>query len=224
MPDVPDPHCRTYGVVLKARHKETGQIVAIKKFKESDEDEQVRKTALREVRILKVPPPAIAPSPTICRPPSLGLLRQPQQLKHDNIVNLIEVFRRKSKLHLVFEFVERTILEDLERNPDGLNPIECKKCLWQLLRSIDYCHTHNVIHRDIKPENLLISRNGPGCPPPPPRFPERGLLACTGGCTPLPCAPSAHTFTAHRPQASSSSATLASRARSRAQARATQTM
>jgi len=125
----------TYGVVLKARHKETGQIVAIKKFKESDEDEQVRKTALREVRILK-------------------------QLKHDNIVNLIEVFRRKSKLHLVFEYVERTILEDLERNPDGMDPIETKKCLWQLLRSIDYCHAHNIIHRDIKPENLLISRNG----------------------------------------------------------------
>lgn len=44
----------TYGVVIKARHKETGQIVAIKKFKESDVDEQVRKTALREIRILKV--------------------------------------------------------------------------------------------------------------------------------------------------------------------------
>ena len=83
-----------------------------------------------------------------------------QQLKHDNIVNLIEVFRRKSKLHLVFEYVERTILEDLERNPDGMDPIETKKCLWQLLRSIDYCHAHNIIHRDIKPENLLISRNG----------------------------------------------------------------
>jgi serine/threonine protein kinase len=27
----------TYGVVLKGRHKATGQIVAIKKFKESDE-------------------------------------------------------------------------------------------------------------------------------------------------------------------------------------------
>jgi serine/threonine protein kinase len=86
----------TYGVVLKCRHKETGQVVAIKKFKESDEDEQVRKTALREVRILK-------------------------QLKHDNIVNLIEVFRRKGKLYLVFEFVERTILDDLEANPHGLN-------------------------------------------------------------------------------------------------------
>ncbi|KAJ1630584.1 kinase-like domain-containing protein [Pavlovales sp. CCMP2436] len=108
----------TYGVVLKARHKETGQIVAIKKFKESDEDEQVRKTALREVRILK-------------------------QLKHDNIVNLIEVFRRKGKLHLVFEYVERTILEDLERYPDGLDPLAVKKCLWQLLRSIHFCHSHN---------------------------------------------------------------------------------
>lgn len=40
-------------MVLKARHRDTGQIVAIKKFKESDEDEHVRKTALREVRILK---------------------------------------------------------------------------------------------------------------------------------------------------------------------------
>ena len=84
----------TYGVVLKCRHKETGQIVAIKKFKESDEDEQVRKTALREVRILK-------------------------QLKHDNIVNLIEVFRRKGKLYLVFEYVDRTILEDLEKHPEA---------------------------------------------------------------------------------------------------------
>ena len=59
----------------------------------------------------------------------------PQQLKHDNIVNLIEVFRRKSKLHLVFEYVERTILEDLERNPDGMDPIETKKCLWRRLSS-----------------------------------------------------------------------------------------
>ncbi len=50
-----------------------------------------------------------------------------QLLKHDNIVNLIEVFRRKGKLHLVFEFVERTILEDLERNPDGMDPLETKK-------------------------------------------------------------------------------------------------
>ena len=32
----------TYGVVIKCRHRETGQLVAIKQFKETDDDEQVR--------------------------------------------------------------------------------------------------------------------------------------------------------------------------------------
>jgi cyclin-dependent kinase-like len=43
----------TYGTVLKVKHKETGMILAIKKFKESDEDDHVRKTAMREIRMLK---------------------------------------------------------------------------------------------------------------------------------------------------------------------------
>ncbi len=43
-----------YGVVLKCKHKETSEIVAIKKFKESDSDEIIRKTSLREVKILKL--------------------------------------------------------------------------------------------------------------------------------------------------------------------------
>ena len=31
-----------YGIVYKARNKETGEIVAIKKFKESEDDENVK--------------------------------------------------------------------------------------------------------------------------------------------------------------------------------------
>lgn len=45
----------TYGTVTKYRQKDTGLIVAIKKFKESEIDDlQIRKTALREVRMLQV--------------------------------------------------------------------------------------------------------------------------------------------------------------------------
>lgn len=44
----------SYGLVMKCRHRETGQIVAIKKFLETEEDMQVRKMAFREIRMLKV--------------------------------------------------------------------------------------------------------------------------------------------------------------------------
>ena len=44
----------SYGMVLKCRHKPTGQLVAIKKFLESEDDRLVKKIAMREVRLLKV--------------------------------------------------------------------------------------------------------------------------------------------------------------------------
>lgn len=45
----------SYGVVFKCRNRDTGQIVAIKKFVESEDDPIIRKIALREIRMLKVP-------------------------------------------------------------------------------------------------------------------------------------------------------------------------
>lgn len=44
----------SYGVVFKCRNKDTGQIVAIKKFVESEDDPTIKKIALREIRMLKV--------------------------------------------------------------------------------------------------------------------------------------------------------------------------
>lgn len=44
----------SYGVVFKCRNKDTGQIVAIKKFVESEDDPIIKKIALREIRMLKV--------------------------------------------------------------------------------------------------------------------------------------------------------------------------
>ncbi len=126
-----------YGVVLKCRHKESGEIVAIKKFKESEDDEIVRKTTIREVKILRM-------------------------LKHENVVQMKEAFRRKGKLYLVFEYVEKNLLELLEECGNGLEVLsnkaeKVKDYIFQLCKAIEYCHSLDVIHRDIKPENLLVS-------------------------------------------------------------------
>lgn len=67
-----------------------------------------------------------------------------QQLRHENLVNLIEVFRRKKRLFLVFEFVDHTVLDDLERYPNGLDELTAKKIMWQVLRAVEFCHNHNV--------------------------------------------------------------------------------
>ena len=47
----------SYGVVFKCRNKDNGQIVAIKKFVESEDDPIIKKIALREIRMLKVTQP-----------------------------------------------------------------------------------------------------------------------------------------------------------------------
>lgn len=44
----------SYGMVFKCKTKETGVLVAIKKFVEPDDDPVIKKIALREIRLLKV--------------------------------------------------------------------------------------------------------------------------------------------------------------------------
>lgn len=78
-------------------------------------------------------------------------------LKHENIVQLKEAFRRKGRLYLVFEYVEKNLLELLEEKPGGFQPSQIRSLIFQLCVAIEYCHRQEIIHRDIKPENLLVS-------------------------------------------------------------------
>uniref|UniRef100_A0A665UU88 Cell division control protein 2 homolog n=1 Tax=Echeneis naucrates TaxID=173247 RepID=A0A665UU88_ECHNA len=70
----------TYGVVYKGRHKVTGQVVAMKKIRLESEEEGVPSTAVREVSLL-------------------------QELKHPNVVRLLDVLMQESRLYLIFEFL-----------------------------------------------------------------------------------------------------------------------
>ena len=47
-------------------------------------------------------------------------IRVLKEFRHPNIVQLLQVFRDDQKLYLVFEYVERTVLEELEAMPEGL--------------------------------------------------------------------------------------------------------
>ena len=122
-----------YGIVYKCRNKYTNEIVAIKKFKEIHDD-IVKKTMKRELKVL-------------------------QKLKHENIVEFKEAFKKNNKLYLVFEYVEKNLLEVLEQFPNGLDIKIIKHLIFQLCKAVDYLHKNNIIHRDIKPENLLISKD-----------------------------------------------------------------
>ena len=120
-----------YGVVYKCKNKITNEFVAIKKFKETD-DEIVIKTMKRELEMLK-------------------------KIKHENIVEYKESFIHKKNLYLVFEYVEKNLLELLQETPNGISPPKIKYLIYQLIKAIKYLHSKNIIHRDIKPENLLIN-------------------------------------------------------------------
>lgn len=60
---------------------------------------------------------------------------------------------------MVFEFLEKNLLEVLDESPDGLPQPAVRSYIFQLLRAVAFCHSRSIIHRDIKPENLLISKN-----------------------------------------------------------------
>jgi len=126
----------TYGIVYKAKNKDTNEIVALKRIRLDSEDEGVPCTAIREISLLK-------------------------ELRHPNIVRLYDVIHTEKKLTLVFEYLD----QDLKKYIDGLGGVSVsvpvmKSFLHQLLRGVAYCHEHRVLHRDLKPQNLLINRKG----------------------------------------------------------------
>ncbi|KAM6376909.1 cyclin-dependent kinase 3 isoform 2-T4 [Pluvialis apricaria] len=126
----------TYGVVYKARNKRTGQLVALKKIRLDSETEGVPSTAIREISLLK-------------------------ELKHPNIVRLLDVVHSQKKLYLVFEYLNQDLKKYMDSPQTGELPLSLvKNYLFQLLQGVSFCHSHRVIHRDLKPQNLLINEAG----------------------------------------------------------------
>merc|ERR1712023_460758 len=126
----------TYGIVYKARNRETDDIVALKRIRLESVDEGVPCTAIREISLLK-------------------------ELNHPNIVRLYDVIHTERKLTLVFEFLDQDLKKFIDSCVNGkMQPMQIKSFLYQLLRGVNYCHQHLILHRDLKPQNLLINEEG----------------------------------------------------------------
>ena len=145
MPQIEDRFSRlerigsgAYGVVFRARDKRDQSVVALKKVKlsshDSDED-GVPSSSLREIGLLK-------------------------DLKHPNVLRLLEIQICESSLYLVFEHLDADLKKLLNRHPHGLSPTLVKHYMWQLLHGLAFCHARRVLHRDLKLQNLLVDKNG----------------------------------------------------------------
>lgn len=124
----------TYGVVYKAKDRNTGEFFALKKIRLDSEDEGVPSTSIREICLLK-------------------------ELRHRNVVHLEDVVHSKNRLYLVFEYIDFDLKRWLE-NTSVVGPDLVKSYLFQLIRAMYFCHSRRILHRDLKPQNLLITRDG----------------------------------------------------------------
>ncbi|UYV76257.1 CDK9 [Cordylochernes scorpioides] len=101
-------------------------------------------TALREIRIL-------------------------QLLKHENVVNLIEICcskatnhnrYNKSTFYLVFDFCDHDLAGLLSNVNVKFSLGEIKKVMQQLLNGLYFIHSNKILHRDMKAANILITKTG----------------------------------------------------------------
>ncbi|XP_047050851.1 putative cyclin-dependent kinase F-2 [Lolium rigidum] len=134
-----------FGVVFKARHRATGQTVAIKH--------------------LSSPPPEVASD---APDPSEQLLREARFLEacngDPNIVGFHCVVRDPdtAKLGLVMEYIAGRSLHDiLEEQRNGTAPpfpeATVRAFMRQLLTGAKGMQERSIVHRDIKPANVLVA-------------------------------------------------------------------
>lgn len=124
----------SFGVVLRAVHRRTGQERAVKRI-----------------------------SKTVVKDPGM-LSREVEALRlmdHPYVCRLVEYFETTDHHWLVTELCRgEELCLQLMRNPSGLPEQEAARLAKQMLRATLHCHRREVLHRDLKPENFLFAREG----------------------------------------------------------------
>ena len=127
----------TYGKVYLAYHKITNIPRAIKIInKRSMCDTKVRFKFINEISVLKV-------------------------IDHPNIIKLYEFFEDLRNYYLVTDYLTGGELLDVIIKNKVVSEHDTAKYIKQVLESVSYLHSKNIVHRDIKLENLIFESSEP---------------------------------------------------------------
>ena len=87
--------------------------------------------------------------------PKAEILQALHQLRHEDVVDIVESGEQDGRSFEIQEFVENGSLADLlKRGP--VNEAQARNILSELANSVAHLHEANVLHRDIKPSNVLV--------------------------------------------------------------------
>ena len=121
------------GIVWRAFDKKTKDIVAVKKIFDAFQNSTDAQRTYREVMFL-------------------------QEMKgYEHIVSLLNVMKADNDrdLYLVFEHMETDLHAAIRHNI--LQDVHKQYIMWQLLKTLKFMHSANLLHRDMKPSNLLLN-------------------------------------------------------------------
>jgi len=81
------------------------------------------------------------------------------QLRHNNIVQLYEVYREDNRVYMILEFLSGGELFDAICEQEYYKEGDARRIMKSITYAILYMHRHGVMHRDLKPENLVLVSN-----------------------------------------------------------------
>ena len=125
-----------HGIVFKAKHKQSGEIVALKRVSLKRLEDEIPNTVLREIKALQ----AIE--------------------ENENVVKLLDVFAQGTGFVMVFEYMLSDLAEVIRNSDQPITEAQVKSYMKMLLHGVAFCHANSIMHRDLKPANSLISSTG----------------------------------------------------------------
>lgn len=134
----------SFGEIVKAKHRQTQRVVAIKRILEIDENPLVYKALIREVHILR------------------KLSGFAQNNFTSKIVDVIApacfAECEHPYLYLVMEYFSQDLHNVIDSAQDiNLNQKAVLRLLYNILCSINFLHSAGIMHRDLKPSNILVN-------------------------------------------------------------------